>query len=120
MRSRDPAAEFSDMAGKAMSVEWLVENAPAVFAPHCHRTNLFYYMYCIPGYYTFPTPFFFDFHLANGPLFVYRVHRVLHILAPSIRFCFGFVSGYLSTPYFCSIPIIDTYLMFCVHICKIT
>lgn len=31
MRSRDPSAEFSDMAGKAMSVEWLVDNAPAVF-----------------------------------------------------------------------------------------
>jgi len=32
MRSPDPAAEFSDMAGKAVSVEWLVDNAPAVFA----------------------------------------------------------------------------------------
>jgi len=32
MRSRDPNAEFSDMAGKAISVEWLVDNAPAVFA----------------------------------------------------------------------------------------
>jgi Rho-type GTPase-activating protein 1/2 len=32
MRSRDPAVEFSDMAGKAISVEWLVDNAPAVFA----------------------------------------------------------------------------------------
>ena len=31
MRSRDPSAEFSDMAGKALSVEWLVENAPTVF-----------------------------------------------------------------------------------------
>ncbi|KIP11643.1 hypothetical protein PHLGIDRAFT_63457 [Phlebiopsis gigantea 11061_1 CR5-6] len=31
MRSRDPNAEFSDMAGKALSVEWLVENAPIVF-----------------------------------------------------------------------------------------
>ncbi|EKM54604.1 uncharacterized protein PHACADRAFT_258574 [Phanerochaete carnosa HHB-10118-sp] len=31
MRSRDPNAEFSDMAGKALSVEWLVENAPVVF-----------------------------------------------------------------------------------------
>ena len=33
MRSRDPGAEFSEMAGKAVSVEWLVDNAPAVFAP---------------------------------------------------------------------------------------
>lgn len=31
MRSRDPNAEFSDMAGKALMVEWLVENAPTVF-----------------------------------------------------------------------------------------
>jgi len=31
MRSRDPAAEFSDMAGKALFVEWLGENAPLVF-----------------------------------------------------------------------------------------
>jgi hypothetical protein len=31
MRSRDPGAEFSDMAGKALFIEWLVENAPAVF-----------------------------------------------------------------------------------------
>lgn len=31
MRSRDPSAEFSDMAGKALSVEWLVENAPLIF-----------------------------------------------------------------------------------------
>ncbi|KAG6917422.1 hypothetical protein DXG01_002507 [Tephrocybe rancida] len=31
MRSRDPAQEFSDMAGKALSIEWLVENAPQVF-----------------------------------------------------------------------------------------
>lgn len=34
MRSRDPNAEFSDMAGKALSVEWLVENAPIVFEQH--------------------------------------------------------------------------------------
>ncbi|KAF8993695.1 hypothetical protein BDQ17DRAFT_125529 [Cyathus striatus] len=32
MRSRDPGAEFSDMAGKALFVEWLVENAPDVFS----------------------------------------------------------------------------------------
>ncbi|KAL0575599.1 Rho-type gtpase-activating protein [Marasmius crinis-equi] len=32
MRSRTPGAEFSDMAGKALSVEWMVENAPSVFA----------------------------------------------------------------------------------------
>lgn len=31
MRSRDPGAEFSDMAGKALFVEWLVDNAPFVF-----------------------------------------------------------------------------------------
>ncbi|KAH9948675.1 hypothetical protein B0H21DRAFT_777741 [Amylocystis lapponica] len=31
MRSRDPNAEFTDMAGKALSVEWLVANAPVVF-----------------------------------------------------------------------------------------
>ncbi|KAG5650670.1 hypothetical protein H0H81_011404 [Sphagnurus paluster] len=31
MRSRDPGAEFHDMAGKALSVEWLVDNAPAIF-----------------------------------------------------------------------------------------
>jgi len=31
MRSRDPNAEFSDMAGKALSIEWLVENAPSMF-----------------------------------------------------------------------------------------
>ena len=33
MRSRDPNAEFSDMAGKALSIEFLVENAPTVFSP---------------------------------------------------------------------------------------
>ncbi|KAJ3514631.1 hypothetical protein NLJ89_g2275 [Agrocybe chaxingu] len=31
MRSRDPAAEFSDMAGKALFIEWLVDNAPLAF-----------------------------------------------------------------------------------------
>lgn len=31
MRSRDPGAEFSDMAGKALFIEWLIENAPQVF-----------------------------------------------------------------------------------------
>ncbi|KAF9263438.1 RhoGAP-domain-containing protein [Marasmius fiardii PR-910] len=31
MRSRTPGAEFSDMAGKALSVEWMVENATNVF-----------------------------------------------------------------------------------------
>jgi hypothetical protein len=31
LRSRDPQQEFSDMAGKALSVEWLVEQAPAIF-----------------------------------------------------------------------------------------
>lgn len=33
MRSSDPNAEFSDMAGKALSIEFLVENAPMVFSP---------------------------------------------------------------------------------------
>ncbi|KAJ3524199.1 hypothetical protein NM688_g8603 [Phlebia brevispora] len=31
MRSRDPNAEFADMAGKALTVEWLVDNAPTLF-----------------------------------------------------------------------------------------
>ncbi|KAG6862218.1 hypothetical protein C0995_002148 [Termitomyces sp. Mi166 len=31
MRSRDPAQEFNDMAGKALTIEWLVENAPRIF-----------------------------------------------------------------------------------------
>ena len=31
MRSPDPGAEFSDMAGKALCVEWLVENAQQLF-----------------------------------------------------------------------------------------
>ncbi|EEB87437.1 hypothetical protein MPER_15207 [Moniliophthora perniciosa FA553] len=31
MRSRNPGAEFSDMAGKALTIEWLVESAPNVF-----------------------------------------------------------------------------------------
>lgn len=31
MWSRDPGSEFSDMAGKALMVEWLIENAPHVF-----------------------------------------------------------------------------------------
>ncbi|KAJ8077137.1 Rho-type gtpase-activating protein [Marasmius tenuissimus] len=31
MRSRTPGAEFSDMAGKALSVEWMVDNATSVF-----------------------------------------------------------------------------------------
>jgi hypothetical protein len=31
VQSRDPGAEFSDMAGKALSVEWLVENAQRIF-----------------------------------------------------------------------------------------
>ncbi|KAI0771795.1 hypothetical protein BC629DRAFT_1583291 [Irpex lacteus] len=33
MRSRDPAAEFSDMAGKTLTIKWLVENAPSIFQP---------------------------------------------------------------------------------------
>ncbi|KDQ55860.1 hypothetical protein JAAARDRAFT_133451 [Jaapia argillacea MUCL 33604] len=31
MRSQDSGAEFSDMGAKALSVEWLVENAPTIF-----------------------------------------------------------------------------------------
>ncbi|KIJ49481.1 hypothetical protein M422DRAFT_160632, partial [Sphaerobolus stellatus SS14] len=31
MRSSDPNREFADMAGKALAVEWLIENAPSVF-----------------------------------------------------------------------------------------
>ncbi|GLB37138.1 putative protein kinase C conserved region 1 (C1) domains (Cysteine-rich domains) [Lyophyllum shimeji] len=37
MRSRDPAAEFHDMAGKALSIEWLVENAPSIFNEQGHE-----------------------------------------------------------------------------------
>lgn len=33
MWSRDPGSEFSDMAGKALMVEWLVENADTIFQP---------------------------------------------------------------------------------------
>ncbi|KAF9071136.1 hypothetical protein BDP27DRAFT_1322828 [Rhodocollybia butyracea] len=32
MRSRNPGAEFSDMAGKALTIEWLVESAPQIFS----------------------------------------------------------------------------------------
>lgn len=32
MRSPDPGAEFTDMAGKALSIEWLVENASQIFS----------------------------------------------------------------------------------------
>lgn len=31
LRSADPNREFGDMAGKALSVQWMVENAPKVF-----------------------------------------------------------------------------------------
>ncbi|KAJ7783041.1 signal transducer [Mycena metata] len=31
MRSRDPGAEFNDMAGKALSIEWFVENAQNIW-----------------------------------------------------------------------------------------
>jgi hypothetical protein len=31
MRSRDPSQEFADMAGKALMIEFLVDNAPIVF-----------------------------------------------------------------------------------------
>jgi hypothetical protein len=29
MRSADSAKEFADMAGKALCIEWLIENAPS-------------------------------------------------------------------------------------------
>ncbi|KZT40543.1 RhoGAP-domain-containing protein, partial [Sistotremastrum suecicum HHB10207 ss-3] len=32
MRSSDPSREFSDMAGKAVTIQWLVLNAPEIFA----------------------------------------------------------------------------------------
>jgi len=31
MRSADSTKEFADMAGKALAIEWLIENAPTVF-----------------------------------------------------------------------------------------
>lgn len=31
MRHRDPGQEFSDMAGKAQTVEWLINHAQTVF-----------------------------------------------------------------------------------------
>jgi Rho-type GTPase-activating protein 1/2 len=31
LRLRDPTKEFSDTAGMALSVEWLVEHAPVIF-----------------------------------------------------------------------------------------
>ncbi|KAG2074706.1 RhoGAP-domain-containing protein [Suillus decipiens] len=37
MRSSDPGSEFSDMAGKAMMIEWLVDNAPSIFQPQISR-----------------------------------------------------------------------------------
>ncbi|KAG1870239.1 RhoGAP-domain-containing protein [Suillus subalutaceus] len=37
MRSSDPSSEFSDMAGKAMMVEWLVDNAPSIFQSQISR-----------------------------------------------------------------------------------
>ncbi|THH33248.1 hypothetical protein EUX98_g894 [Antrodiella citrinella] len=38
MRSRDTTMEFSDMAGKALSVEWLVEHAPEIFNEESEQT----------------------------------------------------------------------------------
>ena len=32
MRSMDSTKEFADMAGKALAIEWLIENAPTVFS----------------------------------------------------------------------------------------
>jgi len=32
MRSDDSGREFADMAGKAMTIEWLIEHANVIFA----------------------------------------------------------------------------------------
>ncbi|KAG1900574.1 RhoGAP-domain-containing protein [Suillus fuscotomentosus] len=37
MRSSDPGSEFSDMAGKAMMIEWLVDNALTIFQSQISR-----------------------------------------------------------------------------------
>ncbi|OAX41124.1 RhoGAP-domain-containing protein [Rhizopogon vinicolor AM-OR11-026] len=37
MRSRDPGSEFSDMAGKALMIEWLVDNATSIFPSQTSR-----------------------------------------------------------------------------------
>ncbi|KAG2135490.1 RhoGAP-domain-containing protein [Suillus clintonianus] len=37
MRSSDPGSEFSDMAGKALMIEWLVDNAPSIFQSQISR-----------------------------------------------------------------------------------
>ncbi|KAG0700839.1 RhoGAP-domain-containing protein [Suillus ampliporus] len=37
MRSSDPGSEFSDMAGKALMIEWLVDNAPSIFQSQTSR-----------------------------------------------------------------------------------
>jgi len=39
IRSQDSAAEFSDMAGKSLTVEWLIENAPTIFNPASNSSN---------------------------------------------------------------------------------
>lgn len=39
MRSQDSGAEFSDMAGKSLTVEWLVENAPSIFNYSSNLSN---------------------------------------------------------------------------------
>lgn len=39
MRSQDSSAEFSDMAGKSLTVEWLIENAPTIFNPPSDSSN---------------------------------------------------------------------------------
>ena len=39
MRSQDSGAEFSDMAGKSLTVEWLIENAPPIFNPTSDPLN---------------------------------------------------------------------------------
>ena len=42
MRSEDPGREFADMAGKALSIEWLVENAPMVFSKYLPSWSYFW------------------------------------------------------------------------------
>lgn len=40
MRPMDSSKEFSDMAGKALSVEWLVLNAPEIFKDTPNNSTL--------------------------------------------------------------------------------
>jgi len=54
MRSQDAGAEFTDMAGKALTVEWLVENAPTVFnkpdVPNWRNLYDYYIIFQLSGY----------------------------------------------------------------------